>query len=277
MKLKQIIKKIIRPFNTSLDKEKQLIDSYLLDNGFKHISFNEPQDIFIVGFPKSGNTWIQNLISGILFGIDTNFLPDKLTQILTPNIHGSKYYKRLLDFTCFKSHLLPQPEYKKVVYIVRDGRDSLVSYYHMIKAQGQFTTMQEMVVDGKGLSPCKWHEHVRQWKKNKYNAEILWIRYEDLHSKPLEEMRRFCEFAGIERTDEIIQRSIKGNLFNNMQKKEEEFGWDNQKWNKEEKFIRKGKTGGYLEEMNHELIKIFDAESKTELLDLGYELFPEKK
>ena len=164
-----------------------------------------------------------------------------------------------------------------MVYIVRDGRDSLVSYYHMIKAEGKDTTLREMVIDGKGIIPCKWHEHVRQWKENKYNAEILWIRYEDLHSKPLEEMRKFCDFVGIARTDDTIQRSINGNSFNNMQKKEEKFGWDNQKWNKEEKFIRKGKTGSYLEEMNPELIDYFNNESKTELLALGYNLFPENK
>ncbi|MDC0231535.1 sulfotransferase domain-containing protein [Aureispira] len=275
MSIKNKLTKIFNFRRKNNDPEQ--LTRQVLNMGYHPISYNKPQDIFFVGFPKSGNTWLQNLGAGILFGIDSNYLSDKLTQILIPNVHGQKYYKRILDFTCFKSHLLPQPEYKKVVYIVRDGRDSLVSYYHMMKTSGKTTSLEDIVIKGESLFPCKWNEHVRKWKENKYNADILWIRYEDLLSNPLKEMKRFCDFIGIERSEETIKRSIAGNSFKKMQEKEKEFGWHNPNWNKEGKFIRKGKTGEYIKEMNEELIDFFVKESKTELLELGYDLLPSKK
>ena len=272
-----ILKKLKKIFSynfLSKASEQKKLDQQMLTLGQHPISYNEPQDIFFVGFPKSGNTWLQNLAAGIIFGIDTKYLPDKLTQVLIPNVHGQKYYKRIFNFTCFKSHLLPQPDYKKVVYIVRDGRDSLVSYYHMMRADGKSTTMENIVLKGENLFPCKWNHHVRKWKENKYKADILWVRYEDLLTNPLKEMKRFCTFIGIERSEETIKRSIEGNSFKKMQEKENEFGWDNKKWNKDEKFIRKGKTGEYIKEMSGDLINFFVTESKEELLELGYDLFP---
>lgn len=270
--MKNFIKSILRPKSVQAEKNRKVIREHMLENNYSPIGDIRAEDIIIVGFPKSGNTWMQNLIAGVLYGIDTTFLPDKLTQILIPNLHGTYFYKRLLDFTCFKSHLLPQPSYKKVVYIVRDGRDSLVSYYHMNQADKKEVTMEEMVKEGKGIYPSKWHEHVKAWKENPYNAEIMWIRYEDLHLQPLVEMKRFCEFAGIERDEDLLKRSIQGNSFKKMQKKEEKYGWDNQQWNAEEKFIRRGKMGSFRDEMPADLIRYFENEASEQLVELGYDI-----
>ena len=236
-------------------------------------NFSE-SDIFLVGFPKSGNTWMQNLVGGLLYGMDTRFLTDQLTQVLVPNVHSVSSYKRLSNPTCFKSHFLPRPEYRRVVYLVRDGRDAMVSYYHMLKAvQNQTASMSEMVSRGEGVFPCKWHEHVRQWRSNPFDAEILTIRYEDLQVNPLCELKRFCEFANIRRDDELLQRCIDGNSFAQMQIKEAEFGWDNQNWNPDEKFIRRGVVGSFRDEMPAEVISEFEKEAFQQLLDCGYQLF----
>lgn len=230
-------------------------------------------DIFLVGFPKSGNTWMQNLVAGVLYGMDTNFLTDKLTQMLVPNVHGTDYYKRVAELTCFKSHHLPRPEYRRVVYLVRDGRDAMVSYFHMLNAvSSESVNIADMVVDGQGVFPCKWHQHIQQWADNPYAAEILTIRYEDLHSNPLGQMKRFCEFANLRRDDELIQRSIDGNSFQQMQLKEAKFGWDNQNWNAQEKFVRRGVVGGFIDEMSPELIHMFEKEAEQQLQLHGYGL-----
>ena len=75
-------------------------------------------DIFIAGYPKSGNTWLQNLITGIYFGVDPDLAPDTLIQELVPDIHFKKYYRRLKTPMFFKTHYLPRPEYKRVIYLV---------------------------------------------------------------------------------------------------------------------------------------------------------------
>ena len=273
MKIKKLLG-AIRNRDASLPVQVELDSSEIWkQGGFTSIANFQANDIFLVGFPKSGNTWMQNLVAGVLFGMDTNFLTDKLAQLLVPNVHGFGYYKRVSDFTCFKSHFLPRPEYRRVVYIVRDGRDAMASYYHMNNAVSESpVSLADMVISGTGVFPCKWYEHVKQWLANPYNAELIVIRYEDLHEQPLLELKKFCEFAGIERSDDVLQRSIQGNRFERMQAKELEFGWDNANWNKDEKFIRKGKVGSFREELPVELINSFEEESEDQLLAFGYQM-----
>jgi len=247
-------------------------EAVIRENKFIPIHETQPQDVFIAGYPKSGNTWMQNLIAGLLFGVDTAYLPDRLTQELVPDVHGKQFYKRFLDVTCFKTHHLPKPEYKRVIHLVRDGRDAMVSYYHMNKAQGKKITFEEMVINGKGIFPAKWHIHCKEWNKNPFKADIIRVRYEDLLAQPLHEMKRVCSFIGVERSTELLERVIEGNAFEKMKKKEKQFGWNNERWNPEKDFIRKGKVHSYKEEMAEDLISFFNKESGKILKSFGYDL-----
>ena len=51
---------------------KYIITQFLASDFYIPINKTNINDIFIVGFPKSGNTWMQSLIAGIQYGIDTN-------------------------------------------------------------------------------------------------------------------------------------------------------------------------------------------------------------
>src|ERR1017187_5491754 len=79
------------------------------------IDRTNPEDIFIVGYPKSGNTWIQNMVAGVVFGVNPVLTPDTLIQDLVPDVHYRLYYKRYGTPMFFKSHHLPRPEYKRVI------------------------------------------------------------------------------------------------------------------------------------------------------------------
>ena len=232
-----------------------------------------PQDIFIAGFPKSGNTWMQSLISGILYGIDTQYLPYRLALEIVPDVHARLFYKRFGEVTFFKTHHLPRPEYKRVIYLVRDGRDALVSYYAMHKNLGVDVTLEEMVKNGKHLFPSKWHQHVKAWHQNPYSADVITVTYENLINSPITELQKICKFAGIERSEEILKKVIEGNSFENMNKKASRFkDLDHIDWvgGKGQQFFRAGKIGSYKNEMSLELQKYFEDESSNELQVLGY-------
>ena len=248
---------IKKKLSNLIDKRAEAV---LRKNQFIPINETFPQDIFIAGYPKAG----------LLFGIDTTYLPDRLTQELVPDVHYKKYYKRFLDFSCFKTHDLPKPEYKRVIHLVRDGRDAMVSYYHMHKASGGHFSLEEMVKEGKGVYPSKWHEHSQAWLDNPYHADIVRIRYEDLLTQPKLEMQKIADFMGISRSSQLIERVIAGNAFEKMKEKEKKFGWNNEQWNPEKDFIRKGKTGSYKEEMSEDLVAFFNKESNIELKQLSY-------
>ncbi|WP_430934749.1 sulfotransferase domain-containing protein [Saccharicrinis sp. 156] len=239
------------------------------------IDKTESQDVFIAGFPKSGNTWMQSLVAGLLYGIDTQYMPDKLAQEIVPDVHARKYYKRFGTINFFKTHHLPQPHYKKVIYLVRDGRDAMVSYYHFNQKLGIHVSMDKMIKEGKHVFPSKWHQHVQQWQNNPYNAEIITIRYEDLQEQPLIELKKICEFVSIKRSDELLTKVIEGNRIDKMRARVKETGgMGNKMWtgNKGQEFFRKGKTGDYVKEMSPEQIDYFNTDSASELKYFKYVL-----
>src|ERR1700736_1114533 len=165
--------------------------------GLSPIDQRDSQDIFIAGYPKSGNTWVQNLVAAVVFGVDPQLAPDNLIQDLVPDVHSCRYYRRYSTPTYFKTHDLPRPEYRRVIYLLRDGRDVMVSYYHHLRAlNGDGIDFQEIVRTGKHLTPSKWHEHVNAWRSNPFEAEMLTVKYEDLLENPIQELRRVCHFAG---------------------------------------------------------------------------------
>lgn len=255
----KIEKPTVEISNPTLDRENFLPISKTYDN-----------DIFIAGYPKSGNTWMQNLISGILFGIDTAYLPDRLTQELVPDVHVKKYYKRFSEITFFKTHQKPQPHMKRVIHLVRDGRDVMCSYFAMNKGLNFGFSLEEMVLEEKGLFLSTWQEHTREWIENPYKAEILVVKYEDLVRNTEKEIKKILMFAQINRPDETIKSSITGNSFSQMVRKEKEFGWDPNQTRPSSNFIRRGKIGSYLEEMPTVLVNYFENRARKELKYFGY-------
>jgi hypothetical protein len=80
-----------------------------------------PEDIFIVSYPKSGNTWFQNLACGVVYGVDPRLAPSTLVHDLVPDLGYQKYYRRYANPMFFKSHSLPRADFRRVVYLLRDG------------------------------------------------------------------------------------------------------------------------------------------------------------
>ena len=268
-RFKKVLKKVLKYD----ERANSLVQEILTTEKFVPIRETKKQDVFIAGFPKSGNTWMQNLIAGVLFGINTEYLPDRLTQELVPDIHYKKYYKRYLNSMCFKTHNLPQKKYKKVIYLVRDPRDVMVSFYHFKKNLGLQVDIERMIRESSG-DLNNWKIHVMEWQKNPFKAEKIIIRYEDLVINPIGELKRITEFLNISRDSEELLRSINGNSFENMRKKENVLGLDNE-LNKViqesgSSFFRKGKVGNYKEELSIDLIKTIESKVHNELGYYGY-------
>jgi hypothetical protein len=233
--------------------------------------FNE-QDIFIAGYPKSGNTWFQELVSAVVYGVDPALCPPSLFHELVPDVHYKDFYQRYQTPMFFKTHNTPRPEYKRVVHLLRDGRDVMTSFFHhnaaLAAAQTEFL---EMVRDGKNVGSSKWHEHTRSWLENPYGAVIITIKYEDLVENAAREMFRFCEFAGIVREPAFVERMAAATAFEKMQSREaRERIYVEPRWPKDKLFRRKGKVGSYKEDMPPEVLRAFLAQSAATLRQCGY-------
>jgi Sulfotransferase domain len=236
----------------------------------RRINDSEPGDIFVAGYPKSGNTWIQYLLAGMIFGIDVRLAPDSLMQDLVPDVHFREFYRRYLTPTFFKTHDLPQPRYRKVIYLVRDGRDVMVSYFHHLTALGNPLDFFKVVTTGEGLFPCRWHEHIEAWNRNPHDAQMITISYEMLKKDTLTELQRICDFAGLEREQSILESVIRNSAFEVMREKEKKFGWADSAWPKDKAFVRRGKVGSFKDEMPETVLEAFMEQSEPALKRFGY-------
>ncbi|MEL7122118.1 MAG: sulfotransferase domain-containing protein [Bacteroidota bacterium] len=272
-KIKKTIQFLSSPKTFLQEQREKYLSDIMSENFLVPINQTSDDDIFIVGFPKSGNTWMQSIISGLIYGIDTQYLSDSLAQSIVPDVHARSVYTRFGYINFFKSHHLPQLNYKNVIYLVRDGRDVMVSYFAYNKNLGINITLEEMVKEGKGIFPSKWHEHVLSWAKNPHNARIIVIKYEDLLNSPIATLKSICTFSNIDRTDEQLEKIVNGNTIEQMRKKAKRYngmGHKNWKGEKAQKFFRKGKIGSHHEEMSTKLIEYFNVEAKEALLLMGY-------
>merc|ERR1712196_489775 len=67
-----------------------------------------------------------------------------------------------------------------------------------------------------------WFDHVLPWwQKSRSDPEhVLFITYEELTRMPLHTCRRICRFAGLDVTEEQVQRAVKASSFEAMQSNE---------------------------------------------------------
>jgi len=228
-------------------------------------------DVFLVSFPKSGNTWFRNLVAGVVYGIDPEYTPYSVISDVIPG-HSNLYYKRYATPMFFKSHHLPKPEYKRVVYLLRDGRDVMVSCYHHLNAiRGKDVGLLNVVKGEERMFPYhQWHEHVEAWLANPHHAQMLMMHYEDLQKDPVHELRRFCEFAGVARDDAWLALMAQKTSFAKMREKEARQGIGVSNWPKDKFSIRRGEVGSYKDEMPPEVLDVFLQIAGATLRRLGY-------
>lgn len=231
------------------------------------------EDVFIVGFMKSGTTWFSNLVAGVIYGANSEHIPYSLIRDLVSN-HGAgkPYYKRYYTPMFFRSHNLPRPDYRRVVYLLRDGRDVMVSYFHFFRnLQRREIDFLKLVRGQEPMTPrWKWHQHVEAWLANPYQADLLVIRYEDLKADPIRELRRFCAFVGVERDDAFLELVVQKASFESMRQKEARYGIGNPQWPTDRFFVRRGVVGSHKDEMPAEALAAFLQEAGDTLRKLGY-------
>jgi Sulfotransferase domain len=251
----------------------------VIPQGFTPIPEFLPEDIFIVGYPRSGNTWFENLVLSAVYGVDPRWMPNGLAQELVPYFafpgdlySPRKYYRRYATPMLFHSHALPRPECRRVVYLLRDGRDVLVSYWHYREAldgvEYDFLTFVSEIF----LYPCRWEQHVSAWLDNPFGAQVLVVKFEDLIQEPVRELKRFCEFAGISRDIGHLIGSAEAASFQNSRNRELRMGhgWPDYPFPRDKSFFRRGKIGSYKEEMPHEVLEKFLADAGETMRRCGY-------
>ena len=194
----------------------------------EHLVSIRQNDIFLVSYPKSGNTWLRFILSNLLYPeSQTDF---KNVEFRVPDIHNLNGLRiqQAQSPRILKSHFPFKPEYPKVIYIVRDPKSVAVSeYYYLQKVGNQlgnfaFNEFFQHFMKGHNSSYGSWGEHVNSWihgKKFKSNTFKL-IRYEDLKASPEQTVGEIVSFLGLTHSNDYIQSAIQKSSFNEMRKLE---------------------------------------------------------
>lgn len=170
----------------------------------------------------------------------------------------------------FKSHLPYQPNYKNVIFLVRDGRDIAVSYYFQLIKQKrvdrniQFSEFLDKFNRG-DLPFGLWSTHVLSWLNHK-SGRFLLIKYEEILNKPQKQLEKILHYLGIEIDPKKMKDAIDASSFIKMSKLE--FEQQSRVPTLSDSilkipFIRKGTAGDYL--------NYFDNSQEKKFIEIHFE------
>lgn len=182
-------------------------------------------DTFLVSYPRSGNTWMRFLLGNYLFGEAFDFITkEKFIPAIRANTD-----RQLLSVPrprILKSHSQYFPEYPKVIYLVRDPRDVMVSHYKWAKKNPNkkrdnsrltFEEYSEIFFKG-DFSFGRWDDHVLGWKDNSNEIRngFLFVKYEDLKYDTFNTLKSALEFLKIDVQEKEINGAIEKTSFDQM-------------------------------------------------------------
>jgi Sulfotransferase domain len=235
-----------------------------------------PDDIFLVSYPKTGNTWLRFLIASYLADQQTDFV--KSSEII-PDIHYNPLQIASLQKPrLIKSHHPYTDQYKRVVYIARDGRDVAVSYYfyamkcRMIDKATPFADFVARFNEGTIDQFTIWSEHVNAWH-DRSEADFLLIRYEDMKANCANELIRVLQFANLPIDQQRVLRAVKASEFSQMQQIEQSQSHSFELFRESDPdiaFVRSGQPGDWVNFFSDDLLTRFIEVQGQALERLGY-------
>ena len=231
-------------------------------------------DYVIVSFQKCGKTWLRMMLSRVLsekFNIKKIMLDLQYMTLFkkgAPNIlisHGGsiKDNNNINFQKIFKN--------KKIIFLVRDPRDIVVSLYHGSRTRDKTYdggNISTFIGDGNsGFS--KIINFMNAWAndlQNRNRDNYIIIKYENLKKDAARELRRIFNFMELDIEDHYLHEAVNYGSFDNMRKLEvqqeiKDYRMLPGNLNDPNSFrTRKGKIGSHKEELSIEDIGYINQE-----------------
>jgi hypothetical protein len=247
-----------------------------------------PDDVFIVSYPKSGNTWTRFLIGNLAYpeGVDFSNIDRRVPD---PWELSKRYLKRLPRPRILKSHEPFDQRYKRVICIVRDPRDVALSEYHfdvkrMAIEEGYPLErfVARFVAGDVNHEAGSWGENVGSWLAARRNSKrfqssenFLLVRYEDMVDDPRRELGRVARFLGIDPAVERLEKAVERSSADQMRKLEKAQAhlWTStSETRKDMPFVRAAKAGGWRSELPVSCVAEIESAWGHLMRELVYEL-----
>ena len=176
-------------------------------------------------------------------------------------------------YRVIKSHSNYNGNYLKVLCIVRDPRDTLLSYFHFLCGLGQFHgTLSELIRDEQ-FGITAWVRHISGWLDTPASLSIDFVRYEDLLQEPRAELTRIYGLLGHKLDAEHLDQAIANSSFQKMRASEVEWNYGRRPAILENnlKFMRFGKAGGWRESYTTGDLQYIESLARRYMRHFSYE------
>nr|QNH68007.1 sulfotransferase-like protein 4 [Brachionus rotundiformis] len=266
-------------FGKELLKHKNKIFPYFANHLLKIKSLKvKNDDVFVVAYPKSGTTWTEEIV----WLVENNLDFEKAStvshtdRVLFLDEKPLDQSEQALSPRVFKTHLtfeyLPdQVETNaKVIYVMRNPKDMLVSFFHFAKwikgfsFSGKFDAILDLFLQDK-IIYGNWCEHVNQFFAN---SNVLFITFEDLIEEPFETTEKIASYLGKKLSNEQIQSLVEFTSFKQM-RKNSSFCFQetdkNSEHNQLDLFFRKGEIGDWVNYFDEQMSSKLENKLKNEL------------
>lgn len=195
------------------------------------------EDLLIATYPKSGTTWIQEVVDLILNDGDVDKCKRAPTQVRMPFLEmtaadgsnaGITKLETMDPPRVIKTHLpiqlLPRSFENagcKVIYVARNPKDSVVSFYHFDRMNlrqpepGPWKQYLERFMKGQ-LVWGSWFDHVKGYWRERHKRKIHYMFFEDMKEDPAREVTRTAQFLGRQLSESTIDHIVQMTTFSVM-------------------------------------------------------------
>ncbi|KAK2578161.1 hypothetical protein KPH14_001357 [Odynerus spinipes] len=265
-----------------------------------------PDDTWVATYPRSGTTWTLELVWLVVNDMNFEGAKSQSLHHRFPFVdldlivsHYNPKESEIIDADAPKLNpefidSLPSPRFIKthmpfdllpnlldsgckVVYVARNPKDMVVSWYNFYKDmkelsfQGSFEDFCEYFMKDLCIYSPYW-KHLKDAWAERHRPNLLYIFYEELKNDMPGTIKRVAEFFGKSYSDEQIAKLADHLQIDNFRKNPMVNSPAPKKYEalKPSLFIRQGKVGGWKELFTPELNAKFDAWIKENLKDTDF-------